>query len=80
MKLKITGLLVLIALVAGCASAPRGNDPRIGGARYHLIDIQGEPYFLDQGTGTVYSIEKHDDGKFDIHQHVGRVGYMKDAL
>jgi hypothetical protein len=72
-------ITLAVLLSSGCDTSPKINKLDSGG-RYQLIEIGATPYFLDQDTGTVYSIKQHPDGKFDINKRVGRVGYLKDDI
>lgn len=71
-------IVVLFALlITGCtanSSIPNSNQA------FQLIDIQGEPYFLDNRSGVIYKIKKHTDGRFDINEPVGVVGHDRNSI
>lgn len=73
-QIRITSVLAALLLVSGCASNPQMWSYRLDGQRYQLLEIGGQPYFLDQQSAKLYRVEQQADGRLDIGQLAGEIG------
>lgn len=76
--MRVTIFIALAIFLAGCQSAPRKIPTQVGGGTYQVVSIGDESFVLDQRTGVIYSIDRSEDGRFDMNMPMGRVGHSSE--
>lgn len=59
-KIVVISIILASAHLSGCAG--------VGVGRYTAVEIDSEPYLIDQQTGIIYNLKKRDNGNVELQE------------
>jgi len=74
---RLAFVLFSCGIIGGCTMS--AQMPASASA-YQFLNIEGKSYFMDAISGTIYKVERHEDGSLDIYERAGQVGLKSDAI